>query len=228
VFVDDILGGGSSSVVKGVEQNLQLLEEKKGFTFGTKKTNYMAINTGREKEEELDLKIREGSIKKVSEYLYLGILYHESGTIDSHLMSMKNKGISMLKDAARIGHPHNVGPMSTAVQLFLYEKVIVNSITHNLAGVTYWRKSDIESLEKVQGKLLKLLLKLPDSTPYWGLLNELGLWPLEDVINYKKLMLLQNLMASNDSRTTKKLIAYQKKYGIEASWYVSVDKIGKQ
>ena len=141
---------------------------------------------------------------------------------------MKNKGISMLKDAARIGHPHNVGPMSTAVQLFLYEKVIVNSITHNLAGVTYWRKSDIESLEKVQGKLLKILLKLPDSTPYWGLLNELGLWPLEDVINYKKLMLLQNLMASDDSRITKKLVVYQKKYGIEASWYVSVDKIGKE
>ena len=228
VFVDDILGGGTSNVVKGVEQNLQHLEEKKGFTFGTKKTNYMAINTGREKEEELDLKIKEGIIKKVSEYQCLGLLYHESGTIEQHLKSMTNKGISMIKDAARIGHPHHVGPMSTAVQLFLYEKVIVNSITHNLAGVTYWRKSDIESLEKVQGKLLKIILKLPDSTPYWGLLNELGLWPLEDIINYKKLMLLQNLRTSDDSRITKKLVAYQKEYKIEASWYVSVDEMGKQ
>ena len=51
VFVDDISGGGSPSVVKGVEQNLQLLEEEKGFTFGTKKTNYMAINTEERKKK---------------------------------------------------------------------------------------------------------------------------------------------------------------------------------
>ena len=72
VFVDDILGGGSTSVVKGVEKNLQHLEEEKGFTFGIKKTNYMAINTGREKEEKLDLKVKEGIIKKVSQYQCLG------------------------------------------------------------------------------------------------------------------------------------------------------------
>ena len=57
--------------------------------------------------------------------------------------AMLNKGISMLKEGARIGHQHNVGEMSTAVQLFLFEKVIINSITHNLAAVNYWRKSDI-------------------------------------------------------------------------------------
>ena len=196
VFVDDISGGGTPSVVKGVEQNLQLLEEEKGFTFGTKKTNYMAINTGRDKEVRLELKVKQGVIKKVPEYQCLGLLYHESGTVENHLKSITNKGISMLKDGARIGHPYNVGEMSTSVQLFLFEKVIINSITHNLEAVNHWRKADITSLEKTQGKLLKIMLKLPDSTPYWGLLNELGIWPLEDHINYKKLMLLQNLLSS--------------------------------
>jgi hypothetical protein len=227
VFVDDISGGGSPNVVKGVEKNLQLLEEKKGFTFGTKKTNYMAINTGREKEEILELKVKQGNIKKVIEYQCLGLLYHESGTIESHLKSMTNKGLSMLKDGARIGHPYNVGELSTTVQLFLFEKVIINSITHNLEAVNYWRKADIEALEKVQGKLLKTLLKLPESTPYWGLLNELGIWPLEDLLNYKKFMLLQNLMTSDDSRVTKNLVVYQRTFEIEASWYSNLEKNGR-
>ena len=227
VFVDDISGGGSPTVVKGVEENLQHLEKEKGFTFGTKKTNYMAINTGREKEVKLELKVKQGVIKKVSEYECLGLLYHESGTIETHLKAMVNKGISMLKEGARIGHPHNVGEMSTAVQLFLFEKVIINSITHNLAAVNYWRKSDTIALEKVQAKLLKILLKLPESTPYWGLLNELGIWPLEDILNYKKLMLLQNLLASDDSHMAKQLINHQKEFEVEASWYVNVDSIGK-
>ena len=227
VFVDDISGGGSPTVVKGVEENLQHLEEEKGFTFGTKKTNYMAINTGREKEVKLELKVKQGIIKKVSEYECVGVLYHESGTIENHLKAMVNKGISMLKEGARIGHQHNVGEMSTAVQLFLFEKVIINSITHNLAAVNYWRKSDIVALEKVQAKLLKILLKLPESTPYWGLLNELGIWPLEDILNYKKMMLLQNLLASDDSRMAKNLIIHQKKFEVEASWYVNVNNIGK-
>ena len=74
---------------------------------------------------------------------------------------------------------------------------------------------------------MKIMLKLPDSTPYWGLLNELGIWPLEDLVNYKRLMLLQNLMASDDHRLAKNLVVYQKTYEIEASWYVNLRKIGE-
>ena len=228
VFVDDISGGGSPNVVKGVEKNLQLLENEKGFVFGTKKTNYMVINTGREKEVKLNLEIKQGQIKKESEYECLGILYHENGTIENHLKTMAIKGITMLKEGAKIGHQHNVGELSTVVQLFLYEKVIVNSITHNLAAVNYWRKSDIDKLEKLQAKLLRMILKLPESTPYWGLLNELGIWPLQDILNYKKLMLLQNLITSDDSRLTKKLIEHQKNFQVEASWYVNVKNIANE
>ena len=134
----------------------------------------------------------------------------------------------MLKEGARIGHQFHVGEMSTVVQIFLYEKVVVNSITHNLAAVNYWRKSDIINLEKVQAMLLKNILKLPESTPYWGLLNELGIWPLEDVVNYKKMLLLQNILSSDDSRLTKQLITHQKRFEIEESWYSNLNNIGKK
>ena len=134
----------------------------------------MTVKTG-----VLELKVKKVKIAKVYEYKCLGMLFDEGGTIEKHIKAMVNKGIGMIKDIAMIGHQHNVGQMSTQIQLFLYEKVLIPSLTYNLEGVTYWREADITSLEKTQGtSLLKILLKLPDSTPYWGLLNELGKWPL--------------------------------------------------
>ena len=43
-----------------------------------------------------------------------------------------------------------------------------------------------------------------------------------------KLMLLQNLVTSDDSRLTKKLIEHQKNFQVEASWYVNVKNIANE
>ena len=55
VYVDDIAGAGDKNVISGVAANLNEMEKRKGFTFGTSKTNYMIIKTGREKDEEVEL-----------------------------------------------------------------------------------------------------------------------------------------------------------------------------
>ena len=141
---------------------------------------------------------------------------------------MKNKGIGMIQAVSRIGHVNNVGEMSTMVQLFMYEKTIIHSITHNLKAVTYWRQADTKELEKVQAKLLRMLLKLPEGAPYWGILNELGIWPLTAIVHYKRFMLYQNLITSDDERRAKRLIQYQKEFMIDGSWYEGLDIISKE
>lgn len=45
---------------------------------------------------------------------------------------------------------------------------------------------DIEELEKVQGKALKKIFKLPDSTPYYGILLETGMCPMYERVLYKR------------------------------------------
>ena len=62
----------------------------------------------------------------------------------------------------------------------------------------------------MQGKMLKKLLGLPKSTPYWGLLIERGMWPVEGQLRYKKAMLLHNLVHSDDNRVAKRAINDQK------------------
>ena len=48
------------------------------------------------------------------------------------------------------------------------------------------------------------------------------------IVHYKKFMLLQNLMNSDEERTTKKLIQYQREFKIDGTWYNELDRISKQ
>ena len=45
----------------------------------------------------------------------------------------------------------------------------------------------------IQGKMLRKIYKVP-STPYWGLLIELGMMPIEYIIHSKRLMLYHNII----------------------------------
>ena len=68
-----------------------------------------------------------------------------------------------------------------------------------------------------------MLLNLPDSTPYWGILNETGIWPLQMVVNYHRLMLYQSMIDSEDSRLGRKVIKEQKEN--EWGWFKETKKI---
>ena len=81
VYVDDIVGGGTSEVICGIGNNLKEMEDKKGYTFGIDKTNYMIVQTGKEKYQELNIIIKRGKVERVPDYKFLGLIIDESGTI---------------------------------------------------------------------------------------------------------------------------------------------------
>ena len=57
-------------------------------------------------------------------------------------------------------------------------------------------------------------MELPTSTPYLGLLAELGIWPVQQVLEYKRIMLLHQIVNSKETRLVKQVIMRQ----IESSW----------
>jgi hypothetical protein len=57
--------------------------------------------------------------------------------------------------------------------------------------------------------VLTEILELPLSTPYIPLLMETGFWPMRDRIAYKKLMLYQNIIKSDNKRVVKKIVKEQ-------------------
>ena len=152
-------------------------------------------------------------------------MVNEQGDIETQLEAMESKIGGIVREANIMGGYETVGNMEVSVKLLLYDKTITKTVFYNMEAWTNLRQGDKQRLEVIQGKILKKLLNIPKSTPYWGLLIELGIWPVEWYINYRKLMLLHNLFHSDDERLAKQVMVEQKQSGQENCWYSEVKEI---
>ena len=69
----------------------------------------------------------------------------------------------------------------------------------------------MNEIEKIQGKSLKQIFNLPISISYIGLIMETGIWPANQRIQYKTMMLYYNIMKSDLKRVARKILAEQAK-----------------
>ena len=53
------------------------------------------------------------------------------------------------------------------------------------------------------------------TTPYWGLLTELGMWTAKATVEYKRMILYHNIINSEDGRLSKMVIEEQKRIAME-------------
>ena len=114
---------------------------------------------------------------------------------------------------------NKVGKMEIEAKLFVYTMLGLTSIYFNIEAWTNLRQGDMDKMEVIQGKVLKGLLGLPKSTPYWGLLYELQILPIRLLIIYKKLMLYHNIMNSDEERFVKHLVKQQEIRNVRECWF---------
>ena len=89
-------------------------------------------------------------------------------------------------------------------------------------------KADIQHLEKIQGKSLKRIFSLPITAPYIGLIIETAVWPAEQRINYRSLMLYYNIINSSKDRLIKQIVQEQIAQNHQNSFYEKVKTIVKE
>ena len=78
---------------------------------------------------------------------------------------------------------------------------MINVPTHrySTAYIHAWgriKREEKKELEKLQSDMLKRILNLPLSTPYTGILMEIGTWPIMARINYATPMLFHSVISS--------------------------------
>ena len=117
--------------------------------------------------------------------------------------------------------------MSLDIQLLLYKRTVIPSVIYNLEMWTKLRKRDWEQLERIQGMVMRRILALPNSTPYWGMLKELGIWPLKDKVIERRLNVYYDIMTGDENRMCKRIIESQRKNEIEG-WYTEVEEDAKK
>ena len=72
------------------------------------------------------------------------------------------------------------------------------------------------------------MLEIPEATPYWGVLKELGIWPIRMQVDYQRMMLFENIMTSNRERLGRWVLEDQKKREMKNTFYDEIKKTGER
>ncbi len=226
-FIDDVNGAGGGRVGDNLINNCNIMEEKKKMTFNNKntKTEYMVIGGFEEEPYTITNKVKNGRIQRVQEHKTLGTWFDETGEYGINVKKKKEKLKFMITTTKNEASPKNVGVFAIEARLNLAEVVVIISILHNAEAFHEYKENEITELEKVQHTVLVGILELPSTTPYYALLMETGWWTMQGRLDYRKLMLYQNIVTSDDKRVIKKIIEVQKKHYRPTTWYGSITRI---
>ena len=223
VYVDDIEQAGSHiNTIEGTARNCATMEDVRKFTFnnGTDKTAFMINNPKKESKniQELRNRVKRGEIKRTNEYKYLGEWYNEKGNHEKSIKAREGKAMGIIPQIKYYGDTYRVGNMAIQVRIQIFESTVIPTIFHDIEAWSVISKSDIERLDKIQKDVLTSILEMPKSTPYLGILAELGIWPVEQHIEYKRIMLLHRIINSKDSRFLKEVIEEQIRDTFKGCW----------
>ena len=223
IFVDDVMSAGGAEDARKAIRNMAEMEVVKKFTYGLKKTNYMVVNSARGKAEEINEKVKGGIITEAKEYKYIGFWVNKEGNCQLHIEKKKGKMKGEIVALKSIASYSNMGEMFVNARLEMYEMCILPSLLYDLECWTKQSKGEVKKLEQIQAESLCNLLELPKTTPYIGLLCELGMWRIEERLMYRKLMFYNNLMNSDERRLAKRIVVEQQVDGdTEESFYATV------
>ena len=166
VFVDDIMSAGMAEDARKCIRNMRVMETRKKFSYGLKKTKFMVVNTGRGEKEKIEENVKAGYVTECDEYKYVGLWVNQEGNCLLHISKKKEKIKGEIVAIKTIANYHNMGPGFINVRLQLYLNCILPSLLFNLEGWNRLGKKEIEKLESIQAMSLCSLLGIPKTTPY--------------------------------------------------------------
>ena len=177
-YMDDIEAGGSPKFVKAVMENCKQKELEKLWEFSKKKSKWMCIANRKRNIENLAVEVTQGVLDKTEVYKLLGNMVNSKGNMDDQIAYMEGKVGGLIREGTKMCSGRRVGKWEMAAKKLIYEALIELSIYYNIETWTNLRKTDIEKVTSIQGKILRGLFGLPKTTPYWGIINELDIMPI--------------------------------------------------
>ena len=226
-FVDDIQN--ASSHVGGVMRttsNLQTFEKNKGYTFSIdkKKTAILVIGKKKKKNYDIDVKVKNGKVVSTEEYKYLGNWYNEEGDHTLALAKKKEKIGYLIQQIKFYGNEFKIGKYAMSTRIKIYISTVAKTIYHHIEAWSNITKKDWEELELIQKRIVTGMCEMMRSTPYQGLIAELGIWPAEQQIQYKQVMLLHNIITSKKRRLIKEIVEDQIEHPWDGCWIEEINK----
>ena len=83
----------------------------------------------------------------------------------------------------------------------------------------------MDEIEKIQSEIIKRICEQKVTTPYYGIISELGIWPVNKHIEYKRIMLLHSVLSTKEERTLKEIIEDQVNNTWKGCWMEQTKEI---
>ena len=90
IYIDDIsVAEGSEEAKEGIRKRARMEVEKK-MKHSLRKTKYMVVRAGKEKEDNIPEQMKAGNIQRTKKYKYLEITINEEGNLKGHIEELKH------------------------------------------------------------------------------------------------------------------------------------------
>ena len=213
VFMDDIATAGKAEHIKKGINNCARMEKEKKISFGLKKAKYMIVETGRE-EEEINETVKARRIQRTDKCKYLRITISTDGQLTEHIKELNTRCDIISREICAIGAKTQVEKEEVGVKLKLFGTCSMPALLYGMKAWKYLSKTEIQQLEI--------------TTPYIGLTIETGVWPAEQRINYRSLMLYHNIINSSNDRLVKQIVQEQRAQNHQNTFYGKVRTIAEE
>ena len=195
-------------------------QHSKRLTFNNNKCKAMKINF---KSDNIPLTVNGDEIEYVNKYKYLGDVINSKGNNDDLIASRINQATYKLISIFAISKEISLGKYEIEVLLKLYQSIFLSTILFNCQTWTNLREhSDLKNLKLLQLKFLKHIMRCPYSTPNVGIFLELGLLPIEYVIDIRQMTYLQHILSLPSDDPVNLLYNQQLLYTHEKNWANSI------
>ena len=164
-------------------------------------------------------------IKQTNEYKYLGEWYNDKGKHSTSITKRKEKVSYYIKQIKFYGNEYKLGKYTFSTRIKLYKTIIIPTLFYNIETWSSIDKREMNELEKMQATIIKSICEQRITTPYYGLISEIGIWPVEQQIEYRKIMLLFNIISTEGERLLKEIISDQIKQTWKGCWVEQIKMI---
>ena len=137
VFIDDIVTADKAEHIRKSIKNCAKMEKEKKISFGLKKTKYMIVKTGTEKEKEINETVKAGRILRTDKCKYLGMTISTDGQLTEHIKELTSRCDTINQEISAIGAKTQVGKEEVRVKLKLFQACLLPAL---LYGMDAWKK----------------------------------------------------------------------------------------
>ena len=157
------------------------------LTINADKTVFMTFKNKNKKMQPINVEMEGRKIREVDDVKYLGLTIDKNLTFAKHIESIKNKICPL------VGAIRRSGLLNNYVANTIYKSIILSQIMYMCAIWSNATQTQLNAMEILQKKAIKLLYKIPFRTPTTELYEKLDLLSIKEIIHLERCKMMYRI-----------------------------------